>query len=69
MQGVIQYITASQSLSRLTDENGEDRLFDHGQLTTTNIKLYDAVRFDLSGTKITNIELLKKGRRNIVFYW
>jgi len=69
MQGVIQYITASQSLSRLTDENGADRLFDHGQLTSTKIKLHDAVTFDLSGTKITSIELLKKGQRSTVFYW
>ena len=69
MQGVIQYITASQSLSRLRDEDGADRYFDHSQLTTVNIKVHDAVEFDLSGTKITNIELLKKGKRSIVFYW
>jgi len=69
MQGVVQYITASQSLSRLTDENGADRLFDHSQLTSVKIKEHDAVEFDISGTKITNIELLKKGKRSIVFYW
>jgi len=69
MQGVVQYITASQSLSRLVDENSIDRFFDHSQLTSVKIKEHDAVEFDLSGTKITNIELLKKGKRSIVFYW
>ncbi len=69
MQGVIQYITASQSLSRLTDENRIDRFFDHSQLTSPKIKVHDAVEFTLSGTKITDIELLYKGKRDTVFYW
>jgi len=69
MEGVIQYITASQGLSRLTDENGVDRFFDHGQLTAVNIKKYDAVEFTLTGSKITDIELLNKHRKGIVFYW
>ena len=69
MQGVVQYITASQSLSWLVDQNGVSRLFDHSQLTSVKIKVHDAVEFDLNGATITNIELLKKHRKGIVFYW
>ena len=57
MQGVIEIITAKNNRSRLTDENGANCDFDHGELTSKNNKENDAVEFTLSGTKITDIEL------------
>lgn len=69
MQGVIDIITAKNNRSRLTDENGANRNFDHGQLTSKNIKVHDAVEFTLSGIKVTDIELLQKHANGVVFYW
>jgi len=69
MEGVVQYITASQGLSWLVDENGVSRYFDHSQLTSVKIKVHDAVEFDFSANKITNITLVRKHKKGIVFYW
>ena len=69
MQGVIDIITAKNNRSRLTDENGANRNFDHSELASKNIKVHDAVEFILSGTKVMDIELLKKHVNGVVFYW
>lgn len=69
MQGVIDIITSKNNRSRLTDENGVNYTFDHGQLTSKYIKVHDAVEFTLSGTKVTDIELLQKHSKGVVFYW
>ena len=69
MQGVVDIITAKNNRSRLTDENGANYTFDHSELTSKDIKVHDAVEFSLSGTKVTDIELLRKHANGIVFYW
>ena len=69
MQGVVQYITASQGLSWLVDENGVSRYFDHSQLTSVKIKVHDAVEFDLNSTRVDNITLVKKYKKGTVFSW
>ena len=69
MEGVIRYIIPWQGKSSLMDENRADYMFDHSELTDVRIKARDAVTFDLNGSKVTNITLLKKHRNKIVFSW
>ena len=70
MQGVIDYITKiGGSECGLTDQNGISRTFEIGKLTSDKIKVHDAVEFDLDEGNISNIELLRKHQKNIVFSW
>ena len=69
MEGVIDLLTADLNRSRLTDQNGITRWFDHGEMTDNTIKAHDAVSFTLTGTRITDVELLQKHRKTIVFSW
>jgi len=70
MQGVIRYITRiGGSECGLTDQNGISRTFEIGKLTSNKIKVWDAVTFDLDGTTVSNITLLCKYRKGIVFSW
>lgn len=70
MEGVIDYITRIWgSTCGLTDQNGVSRTFEIGKLTSNKIKVHDAVTFDLDGTTVSNIALLNKYQKGIVFSW
>jgi len=70
MQGVIDYITRiGGSECGLTDQNRISRTFEIGKLTSAEIKVHDAVEFDLDGSAVSNITLLNKFQKGIVFTW
>lgn len=70
MDGIIRYIR-HRKLSSLIDENGTERLFKRSELQNTetmHIREHDAVSFSLDGSRVYDIELLKRHRGNRIVF-
>lgn len=76
--GVIRKIDLKYNRCELVDENGTLRMFDRSAIAEVedsdkhqleNVEEWDAVSFDLTGTVVSNIQLVNKYIPGTVFSW